>query len=90
MQASNADRNQKRFKTLVCYFDPLKEQGDAYPIVDRVLVQHDGSRERLARDSAADPRKGDRSSRSSRRYLETSFLTKLHDKHDRAAGAVSG
>jgi hypothetical protein len=47
-------------------FDPPKEQGDAYPIVDRVLVQHDGCRKRLARDHAADPREGKRPSRSAR------------------------
>jgi hypothetical protein len=52
-------------KTLFDQFDPLKEQGDAYPVVDRVLVQHDGSRERLARDYAADPREGERPPRSS-------------------------
>ena len=48
--------------------------------MDRVLVQHDGCREQLARDDAADSRKGERPSRSAQRIVDFDPLNQGHDR----------
>jgi len=70
MPASTVRRNHKGAENVTRLIRSAEEYGDAYLIVDRLLVQHDGRRERLARNRAAGSIEGEGPSRSHERIVK--------------------
>jgi hypothetical protein len=70
MPASTVRRNYKGAENVTRLIRSAEEYGDAYLIVDRLLVQHDWRRERLARNRAASSIEGEGPPRSHERIVK--------------------